>query len=146
MRRSVLQYVAVDGCLPLTKLAPTLVRLIGAPATTEGGYPVSEKLDIETRMSPEGHLPDMSIMDVGQPSPYTCPACHGVLAQLQDGRFTRFRCHTGRAYTLSSLLADVTESLETSLWNTLRAMEESVTDDPLTRGLCDILSDHPTFR
>jgi two-component system, chemotaxis family, protein-glutamate methylesterase/glutaminase len=49
-----------------------------------------------------------------------------VLVQLQDGCFTRFRCHTGHAYSLSSLLADVTQSLEHFLWSTVRTMEESI--------------------
>ena len=40
----------------------------------------------------------------GPLSPYTCPECHGVLVQLQDGDFTRFRCHTGHAYSPSSIL------------------------------------------
>jgi hypothetical protein len=56
----------------------------------------------------------------------TCPECHGVLVQLQDGRFTRFRCHTGHTYSLSYLLADVTQSLEHFLWSTVRTMEESI--------------------
>jgi two-component system, chemotaxis family, protein-glutamate methylesterase/glutaminase len=66
------------------------------------------------------------ILALGQVSPYTCPECHGVLVQLQDGGLTRFRCHTGHAYSLSTLLADVTQTLENSLWSTLRAMQESV--------------------
>jgi two-component system chemotaxis response regulator CheB len=49
-----------------------------------------------------------------------------VLVQLQVGCFTRFRCHAGHAYSLSSLLADVTQSLEHFLWSTLRTMEESI--------------------
>jgi two-component system chemotaxis response regulator CheB len=57
-----------------------------------------------------------------------------VLVQLQDGDFTRFRCHTGHAYSLSNLLAEVTQSLENSLWSTLRTMEESIL---LLRHLAD---------
>ena len=49
-----------------------------------------------------------------------------MLVQLQDGCFTRFRCHTGHVYSLSSLLADVTQSLEHFLWSTVRTMEESI--------------------
>ena len=49
-----------------------------------------------------------------------------MLVQLQDGCFTRFRCHTSHSYSLSSLLADVTQSLEHFLWSTVRTMEESI--------------------
>jgi two-component system, chemotaxis family, protein-glutamate methylesterase/glutaminase len=126
MPHSALQYVNVDACLPLAKIAPTLVRLAGEPAPVEGVLPVSKKLAIETQIARQDQAFDMSIMDLGALSPYSCPECHGVLVQLQDGGFTRFRCHTGHAYSLSSLVAEVTEALETSLWNTLRVMNESV--------------------
>jgi len=76
---------------------------------------------------------------LGPLSPYTCPECHGVLVQLQDGDFTRFRCHTGHAYSPSSLLAEVTQFVENSLWNTLRTMEESIL---LLQHLADHAGDH----
>ena len=38
----------------------------------------------------------------------------------------RFRCHTGHAYTAQSLIAELSDSIEDALWNTLRAIEESV--------------------
>jgi two-component system, chemotaxis family, protein-glutamate methylesterase/glutaminase len=126
MPESVLRYVAVDHCVPLAKIAPTLSRLASEPAPAEGGYPVSKKLAIETRIAREDQAVDAGILALGQVSPYTCPECHGVLVQLQDGALTRFRCHTGHAYSLSTLLADVTQTLENSLWSTLRAMQESV--------------------
>jgi two-component system, chemotaxis family, protein-glutamate methylesterase/glutaminase len=126
MPESALRHVAVDACLPLPKITPTLVRLAGESAPAEGGYPVSKKLTIETQIAREDHAPDREILGLGPVSPYTCPECHGVLVQLQDGTFTRFRCHTGHAYSPSSLLVDVTQSLETSLWSTIRTMEESM--------------------
>ncbi len=64
-------------------------------------------------------------MKLGQLSPYTCPECHGVLLQLKEGKRIRFRCHTGHAYSLNSLLVEVTQSIESALWNTLRGIEES---------------------
>jgi two-component system, chemotaxis family, protein-glutamate methylesterase/glutaminase len=126
MPQSALRHVRVDACLPLTDIAPALVRLAGEPAPAEGGYPVSKKLAIEARMAREEPALDTGILEVGQLSPYTCPECHGALLQLQDGSFTRFRCHTGHAYSLNTLLADVTESLEESLGNTLRLVNEKI--------------------
>jgi two-component system, chemotaxis family, protein-glutamate methylesterase/glutaminase len=92
----------------------------------EGGDPISKRLATETRIARGDRALDADILELGPPSPYTCPECHGVLVQLQDGCFTRFRCHTGHAYSLSSLLADVTQSLEHFLWSTVRTMEESI--------------------
>jgi two-component system, chemotaxis family, protein-glutamate methylesterase/glutaminase len=126
MPHSALQYVNVDACLPLAKIAPTLVRLAGEPAPVEGVFPVTTKLAMETQMAREDRAFNMSIMDLGALSPYSCPECHGVLVQLQDGDFIRFRCHTGHAYSLSTLLTEATESLEKSLWSTLRVIDESM--------------------
>jgi two-component system chemotaxis response regulator CheB len=42
-----------------------------------------------------------------------------------EGRFIRFRCHTGHAYTASSLLADLSKSVEETLWQAMRGLEET---------------------
>ncbi|MDF2439349.1 MAG: two-component system, chemotaxis family, protein-glutamate methylesterase/glutaminase, partial [Abditibacteriota bacterium] len=52
------------------------------------------------------------------------PECHGVLLQIKEGSHTRFRCHTGHAFSLNVLLGEITKSIEDSLWNTVRAIEE----------------------
>jgi two-component system chemotaxis response regulator CheB len=57
---------------------------------------------------------------------FTCPECHGVLLQLQEGGIARFRCHTGHACSANSLLADVRTSIERLLASTARGMEESI--------------------
>jgi two-component system chemotaxis response regulator CheB len=126
MPESALRHVKVDACVPLPKMGPTLVQLAGEPAPTEGGDAVSKKLAVETRMARGEPGLDAGILEIGQLTPYTCPECHGALLQLQDGSFTRFRCHTGHAYSHSSLLAEVTESLERSLANTLRLLNEKI--------------------
>jgi two-component system chemotaxis response regulator CheB len=126
MPRSALQHVAVDYVLPLAMVASTLAQLVEKPAAEEGDYSVSEKLAIETRIARGDHTPATDLTRLGKLSPYSCPECHGVLLQLYDGNILRFRCHTGHAYSLSSLLAEVTESIEESLWSTLRAVEERV--------------------
>lgn len=81
---------------------------------------------METQIAQEDHALARSIRDLGPVSPYSCPECHGVLVQLQDGDFVRFRCHMGHAYSLSTLLTEVTGSLENSLWSTLRVIDERV--------------------
>jgi len=124
MPESALGHVVIDACVPLAKMGPTLARFAGEPAAVEGDYPESKKLAIETRIARENYALDTGLLDVGELSPYTCPECHGSLVQLRDGGITRFRCHTGHAYSMNSLLAEVSESLETSLWNTLRTLHE----------------------
>jgi len=124
MPRTAMSQVDVDYCLPMREIGPTLVTLSAQPA--EGGAEVSEHMEIETRIALEDNALEAGVMKLGKLSPFTCPECHGILLQIQDGELIRFRCHTGHAYSINSLLDDVTESVEISLWNALRAMDENL--------------------
>jgi two-component system chemotaxis response regulator CheB len=132
MPRNALANVEVDYCLRLAEIAPALVRLSAQPVT--GGAAVSEHMQIETRIALEDNALEAGVMKLGKPSPFTCPECHGMLLQIQDGELIRFRCHTGHAYSASSLLEEVTESVEQGLWNAMRSMDELVL---LLRHLAD---------
>ncbi len=77
-------------------------------------------------------------MDLGELSKYTCPACHGVLVQIREGTIVRFRCHTGHAFSIKTLLADVDDAIDTGLWDTLRAVEERIL---LLKQMADIATD-----
>ncbi len=65
-------------------------------------------------------------MTLGKVSGCTCPDCHGVLVQIEEGNIVRFRCHTGHAFSLKALLAEVNESIDNGLWDTMRAIEERI--------------------
>ena len=60
----------------------------------------------------------------GEPSPYSCPECGGVLWELQDGEMLRFRCRVGHAYTSETLTTAQATAVEHALWSALRALEE----------------------
>ena len=60
----------------------------------------------------------------GEPSPYSCPECGGVLWELKDGELLRFRCRVGHAYTNETLTTDQALVVEHALWSALRALEE----------------------
>ena len=118
--------VEVDHIIPLKEIAPLLVRLTEAPAVEEGARPVSEEMETEVKIAREDNALDSGIMKWGEPSVYACPECHGTLLQLKEGGNMRFRCHTGHAYSVDSLLAEFKEKSEDSLWNAIRAIEEGV--------------------
>src|SRR5215213_7659479 len=126
MPASAMRQVKVDYCLPVAEIAPQLVRLASRPLEEQGEYEVPKEMDIEVRIAGEETALDAGVLKLGEPSNYACPECHGVLLQLKEEKRIRFRCHTGHAYSVDSLLAEVTENVEDSLWNAIRSLEESV--------------------
>ena len=151
MPRSALDNVDVDYVLPAPSIGPLLTRLVqDTPSPAEvpmqevsmqqGDMPLSsgagsrsalsdterKRLEIEVQAAAEGSAFELGLMDIGELSPFTCPECHGVLIRLREGRLTRFRCHTGHAYTASSLMESIEHSVESTLYHALRALEESV--------------------
>ena len=61
---------------------------------------------------------------LGELSPYNCPDCNGVLWRIEDGPISRFRCHTGHAYSQRALAERQEELLEQSMYDTLRSLRE----------------------
>jgi two-component system chemotaxis response regulator CheB len=49
-----------------------------------------------------------------------------LTVKIMDGDLTRFRCHTGHAYSTDTLLLAITEKIEDSLYNAIRGMDESI--------------------
>jgi two-component system chemotaxis response regulator CheB len=60
----------------------------------------------------------------GRPSPFGCPACGGVLWEVDGEELLRFRCRVGHAYTAEDAAAAQSQSLDTALWVALRALLE----------------------
>jgi two-component system, chemotaxis family, protein-glutamate methylesterase/glutaminase len=125
MPRSAMEYVKVDHVASASQLGPLIVKATQMEKRDEPG-PKSKEMEIETRIATESRALQLGIMELGPMTPYTCPECHGVLVQLKEGGIPRFRCHTGHAYSLNSLLAEVTHYVEDALWNGMRAIEESM--------------------
>jgi two-component system, chemotaxis family, protein-glutamate methylesterase/glutaminase len=124
MPQNALAHVQVDYCLPVEEIAPLLVRLTSETVEEEGVYPVPKQVEIEVNIAKEQKALDAGVLQLGEPSNYACPECHGVLLQLKEGTLFRFRCHTGHAYSIESLLTDITEKMDDALWNSIRAFEE----------------------
>lgn len=127
MPQNVMQYVDVDYCLPANEIGPLLSKLVSEPSPEKYKFSPEElkRLKMEVIIATRDNSFEMGIMDMGELTPFTCPECEGALVRLFEGNIIRYRCHTGHAYTASSLLAEVTESIESKLWQVLRAMEET---------------------
>jgi two-component system chemotaxis response regulator CheB len=130
MPENALREVNVDYVVPLKEMADLLVRLsrepLGETAEVFMEQRIAEQTEVEIRIAAGENAFEMGIMEFGELSSFTCPDCHGVLSALKDGSRTRFRCHTGHAYSADSLLAALTENIEEALYSAMRGIEESV--------------------
>jgi two-component system, chemotaxis family, protein-glutamate methylesterase/glutaminase len=125
MPRHALQYVTVDQIAPAQEIGAILVNLTRTFPTATTGV-ASKELELEARVALEGRALQLGLMELGTVTPYTCPECHGVLVALASGGIPRFRCHTGHAYSINSLLAEVSQGVEESLWDGIRGIEVSM--------------------
>ena len=127
MPANALEFVIADYVVPLVDLGPLLVRLTAEQAPPHPDLPAAalDLLRIELTIAKQGGAFELGIIDHGLLTPFTCPDCHGALTQLIEGKLIRYRCHTGHAYTISALLGEVTASVESLLYQSMRGLEET---------------------
>jgi len=133
MPKSALALVDVDYVLPVSNIGPLLNDLVRQPRPSptlalEERMDSGElrRLEVEVQAAADTPSSGLEILKLGPLSPLTCPECHGVLVEVHEGRLIRYRCHTGHAYSASSLAVGVGESVERSLYQAMRALEEAV--------------------
>ena len=117
-----LLYVDVDRCVRLESLASVLLSLVQQPCPPP--------VEITTMLRDE-HAPQTgtvnsieSLQAIGTPSSLACPECGGGLWEINQHNPSRYRCHTGHAYTVHSLEYAMKEKVEASLWSAVRALQE----------------------
>ena len=127
MPTNALEFVAADYVLPLAQLGALLTRLTQEHVSAKTRLPTAELdlLKVELTIAKQGGGFELGIIEMGKPTPFTCPDCHGALTQLIEGKLIRYRCHTGHAYTVSALLSEVSESVESMLYQSMRGLEET---------------------
>ena len=125
MPRCALACVEADHVVPLAALGPLLYDL----ARRTAAFPASDPLEPpaalrqEHAVSAESHAMQ-NLQAIGSPSVFTCPDCGGVLFKLNDQRVLRYRCHTGHAFNLRSLVFLQEKSSDAALWTSLRVLQE----------------------
>jgi two-component system, chemotaxis family, protein-glutamate methylesterase/glutaminase len=126
MPASALRHVDVDHCVPLVRMPPLLVRLVASHAKPG----IADMTEARHRLSHEQALSEGTgdcfehLRAIADPSPLTCPECHGGLWQLRNSSPARYRCHTGHGYTARTLNAAADEETGNALWSALRALHE----------------------
>jgi two-component system chemotaxis response regulator CheB len=112
MPRNAINANAADITAPADELAGVIVECI------ESAIRVG-------RIASNGE-PARDERETGKPSMFACPECGGVLWEASENDIWRFRCHTGHAYNVNSILSKQKDNLENSLWAALRIMQERV--------------------
>ena len=139
MPLNAIKHVEVDYILAIKDIGPKLEQLAREPVKQEVRHPMSEEMDIEVKIAKGAGALESGILKWGKPSIYSCPECHGVLLQRAEENNLRFRCHTGHAYSIDSLVAELDVRTEETLWNAIRALEE---DALFMKGLAQHYSEH----
>lgn len=122
MPKNAMNNVKVDYCLPISEMGALLYRLI--QQKLRKSKPIPSDILIEAKIA-ERILSDLSSVNiVGDQVPFNCPGCGGVLWKVEKDSNSRYRCHTGHAYTAASLLAEQTRKIEETMWTALRMFEE----------------------
>ncbi|MEO6626424.1 MAG: chemotaxis protein CheB [Burkholderiaceae bacterium] len=124
MPASALRYVAVDHCLELDALPQLLIDLAHAPVPAAGKKCVPMEWLQEQDLSQGKGNAMTHLAAIGRPSPFVCPDCGGGLWRLDEPVPPRYRCHTGHAFSLASLLDAQCETTDVALWGAIRALQE----------------------
>ena len=122
MPDNVLSHVDVDYRVPIADIGYILDDMKSKPSNPNISVP--EDIQLEAEMT-EKMISDMDdLKKIGTQSNFTCPDCGGTLFSINQEKFSRYRCFTGHVYTEKLLLDKQSESLEESLWITVRKLEE----------------------
>jgi two-component system, chemotaxis family, protein-glutamate methylesterase/glutaminase len=125
MPQSAIDHVAVDRVVDIRMMGQVLAELVAEPLR-EAEFPptpedvMEQKLTVantDATRDPDHHP--------GRSSTYGCPDCGGVLWEIRDGDFVRYRCRVGHAWTSDALLGEQGESVDAALWVAFRALEEN---------------------
>lgn len=135
MPRSALAAVRVDHVLPLREIAVLLRNLTLEDAQERPGSP--QHGPHLRQLEPDLGRPGVAVKPEDRPGElgvFSCPECHGVLWETDEGGVLRFRCRVGHVYSADSMLAAQTDSVDRALWAALRSLEERAA---LTKKMAD---------
>ncbi|MCE6991488.1 chemotaxis protein CheB [Dyadobacter sp. CY323] len=121
------EQVNINYSVPAKQMGALLARLSNEAAPSDLRLSKKEQKLLETEfiIAKGDHSFQLGITKLGELTSFTCPECHGALTQLKEGKIIRFRCHTGHAYTINSLLSEVSTNIEAILFQAMKSLEES---------------------
>jgi two-component system chemotaxis response regulator CheB len=111
-----------DHVVSLADMPALLDSLVHQAAAEPAPVPDIVKHEVEIARNGRSGMSDMD--RIGRRSVLSCPDCGGVMWELDQENLTRYRCHTGHAYTAELMSLAVDESLRRALASALRALDE----------------------
>jgi two-component system, chemotaxis family, protein-glutamate methylesterase/glutaminase len=122
MPTSALESVAVDYVLPIEAIANQLRELIVQENRSSSFAPEQVRLEHAAASGTANVMQELQ--EIATPSALVCPECGGSLWEICEGRPTRYRCHTGHAFTLKTLKWAMDQTTEEAIWSAIRALQE----------------------
>lgn len=122
MPRAALNAAGPDHVLPAAAMGALLARLTGTAAEPPPHCPPAVRAEVEIALG--RRLGAEVLREHAHPAEFTCPNCHGVLAEMKDAPPVRYRCQTGHALTAATLEAAQEDAVEEALRVALRVMQE----------------------
>jgi two-component system chemotaxis response regulator CheB len=128
MPQHAIDFVSPDYVQSIEEIVDTLVRLTSAASGRNGK-------EVELEPAPD---PSSEEAQPGEIAPFSCPSCGGTLWETVSDGIASYRCRVGHAYTLNSLVAGHTDTVERAFWTAYRALEEqSAMSRRVARRLAD---------
>lgn len=124
MPLAALESVAVDEVAPAREMARLIMDVVARDAPPFIEPP--EELALDVSIAAGARLGAERLRRMADPSPISCPDCHGVLSEVRGQEPLRFRCQIGHAYT-AEVLATRSEQVDEAMRIALRVMEERLT-------------------
>jgi two-component system chemotaxis response regulator CheB len=112
--------VEVDHCLPVTRIAPLLIKL-----SQEHKPMAAKNKRITARRGTSVKVSEDALRGTnGVPLPLACPDCNGPLFEIKEGKIVQFHCLVGHAFSPISLNAAHADALERAIWVAIRTFRE----------------------
>jgi two-component system chemotaxis response regulator CheB len=127
MPQSAIAHATIDHVVPVRSMGALLTRIVTEPPPQSTSHQRTPRKDLvmETRMAELDADALHEDERPGHPSPYSCPDCGGVLWEIEEGEFVRYRCRVGHAYAPESMLGAQEDLLEDALWSAAKTLEET---------------------
>jgi two-component system chemotaxis response regulator CheB len=113
MPLSAIEHVHVDAIRSIEEIGALLVELASIePPVVVAGNGFGESAEEAADPREPDAMRSTSAVTPGNSSGLTCPECSGALWEVKDHELIQYRCRVGHVYSLESMLAEQSRSVE----------------------------------